>query len=132
MTLNKALYIVDRSLRKIGARERVKIIASEKVLTPDDATLLLALGADYVAMARAFMMTVGCIRARECSGANGRHCPVGLATQDKKNMLEGIRGLMAIMGVRTLAELDHTRLTFKDYRGKSYSDIDTYFENAIG
>jgi len=150
MTLNKALYIVDKALRKIGARDKVKIIASEKVLTPDDATLLLALGADYVAMARAFMMTAGCIRARECSGANGRHCPVGLATQDRKkrasflveqkahrvanyhrHMLEGIRELMAIMGVRTLSELGHRHLTFKDYTGKSYRDIDTYFEDAI-
>ncbi|MEJ2499864.1 MAG: FMN-binding glutamate synthase family protein [Campylobacterales bacterium] len=150
MTLHKALYIVDKSLREIGARENVKVIASEKVLTPDDATLLLALGADYVAMARAFMMTVGCIRARECSGANGRHCPVGLATQDKKkrasflveqkahrmanyhrHMCEGIRGLMAIMGVRTLSELGHRHLAFKDYTGKSYSDIDAYFEEEI-
>lgn len=150
MTLHKALYIVDKALRQIGAREKVKIIASEKVLTPDDATILLALGADYVAIARAFMMSAGCIRARECSGANGRHCPVGLATQDKKkrasflveqkarrvadyhrHMLEGIRELMAIMGVRTLAELDHSRLTFKDYRGRSFSNIDSYFEYAI-
>jgi glutamate synthase domain-containing protein 2 len=150
MTLNKALYLVDKALKKIGARERVKIIASEKVLTPDDATLLFALGADYVTMARAFMMTAGCIRARECSGANGRHCPVGLATQDKKkrasflvgqkahrvanyhrHMLEGIRGLMAIMGVRTLSELNHSHLAFKDYKGKSYRDIDAYFEDAI-
>jgi glutamate synthase domain-containing protein 2 len=95
-------------------------------------------------------MTVGCIRARECSGANGRHCPVGLATQDKKkrasflveqkahrmanyhrHMCEGIRGLMAIMGVRTLSELGHRYLAFKDYTGKSYSDIDAYFEEEI-
>jgi len=150
MTLNKALYVVDRALKKIGARERVKLIASEKVLTPDDATLLLALGADYVAIARAFMMTAGCIRARECSGANGRHCPVGLATQDKtkrasfligqkarrvanyhRHMVEGIRGLMAIMGVRTLAELDQSRLTFKDHRGRSYRDVNAYFEEAM-
>lgn len=150
MTLNKALYIVDKSLKKIGARQKIKIIASEKVLTPDDATLLLALGADFVSSARAFMMSAGCIRARECSGANGRHCPVGLATQDKKkrasflveqkaqrvanyhrHMLEGIRGLMAIMGVRTLEELGHEQLTFKDYRGKSYRNIDVYFEASI-
>lgn len=150
MTLNKALYIVDKTLRQIGAREKVKLIASEKVLTPDDAMLLLALGADFVAMARSFMMSAGCIRARECSGANGRHCPVGLATQDKRKrasylvmqkahrvanyhrqMLDGIKGLMAIMGVRTLSELSHKHLTFKDYTDKSYHDIDRYFEEVI-
>lgn len=151
MTLNKALYIVDKRLKNFGVRERVKVIVSEKVLTPDDAMLLLTLGADCVAMARAFMMSAGCIRARECSGANGRHCPVGLATQDKAkrasflvdqkaqrvanyhhHMVEGIRGLMAIMGVRTLAELQHSHLRFKDHTGKSYRDIETYFGEAIG
>lgn len=150
MTLHKALYVVDKTLREIGARERIKIVASEKVLTPDDATMLLALGADYIAIARAFMMTAGCIRARECSGANGRHCPVGLATQDKKkrasflveqkaqrvanyhrHMLEGIKGLLAIMGVKSLSELGHKHLTYKDYAGKSYRDIDAYFEDSI-
>lgn len=150
MTLNKALYVVDKTLREIGARDAVKIIASEKVLTPDDAMLLLTLGADYVAAARAFMMSAGCIRARECSGANGRHCPVGLATQNKakrasflveqkaehianyhRHMLEGIKGLMAIMGVSTLDELNHSHLTFKDYTGISYNDVDRYFEASI-
>ncbi|MHC3995007.1 glutamate synthase-related protein [Thiomicrolovo sp. ZZH C-3] len=150
MTLHKALYIVDRELKRIGAREQIKIIASEKVLTPDDATLLLALGADYVGIARAFMMSAGCIRARECSGANGRHCPVGLATQDRKkrasfliaqkahrvanyhrHMCEGIRGLMAVAGVRTLGELDHTRLAVRDGSNGWNRDVDAYFEAAV-
>ncbi len=147
MTLHRALYIVRRALGRIGARAKVKIIASEKVLTPDDATLLLALGADYVAIARAFMMTAGCIRARECSGANGRHCPVGLATQERKkrasflieqkahrvanyhrHMLDGIRGLMAVMGAKTLAELNDTRLSVRDESGRHHRDLDAYFD----
>ena len=63
------------------------------------------------------MISVGCIRARECSGANGRDCPVGLATmneakrskylveQKAKNianyhnaLLNGVLSLLAIMG----------------------------------
>lgn len=150
MTLQKALYVVDRDLKRIGVREKVKVIASEKVLTPDDATLLLALGADYIAIARAFMMSAGCIRARECSGANGRHCPVGLATQDRKkrasflieqkarrvanyhrHLQEGIRGLMAVMGVHSLGELDHTRLDVRDGSGGRIRDVDAYFEAAV-
>ncbi len=150
MTLNKALYVVDKALREIGARDRVKLVASEKVLTPDDAMLLLALGADFVAMARSFMMSAGCIRARVCSGAGGHHCPVGLATQDKKRrasflvtqkahrvanyhrqMLDGLRGLLAIMGAKTLSEVGHHNLTFKDYTGRSFNDVEDYFEAAI-
>ena len=150
MIITKALFIADRSLKRAGVRDRVKLIASEKVLTPDDALVLFGLGADYVAIARAFMLSAGCIRARECSGANGRHCPVGLATQDKKKrasfliekkaitvasyhkeMLHGIRNLLAVVGVNQISKLDHKHLIFKDHTGKTYMDIDKYFEASL-
>ncbi|MEN4053407.1 MULTISPECIES: FMN-binding glutamate synthase family protein [Sulfurimonas] len=150
MTIAKALYIVESALHEAGVREKVKIIASEKVLTPDDAIVLFGLGADYVAIARAFMMSAGCIRARECSGAYGRSCPVGLATQDKKKrasflvekkarniasyhaqLLAGIRQLLAVVGVDELAKLDKSKLIFKDQTGKTYMDVDCYFVEAL-
>ena len=150
MTITKALYLVDKALREVGVREKVKVIASEKVLTPDDAIILFGIGADFVAIARAFMMSAGCIRARECSGAHGRHCPVGLATQDRskrasflveqkaKNvasyhaqMLSGIRGLLAIMGLNSLHTLSKKNLIFKDHVGKTYQDVGTYFEEML-
>ncbi len=150
MTIVKALYIVDSTLKRVGVREQVKIIASEKVLTPDDAIVLFGIGADYVAIARAFMMSAGCIRARECSGAHGRACPVGLATQDKgkrasflvekkaKNvasyhgqLIYGIRNLLAIMGVDHISKLNKKNLIFKDHTGKTYMDVDQYFKEAI-
>lgn len=40
--------------------------------------------ADAVAIARGFMMSGGCIRARVCNGAGGHICLVGLATQDPR------------------------------------------------
>ena len=150
MNIAKALYIADTALRREGVRERVKLIASEKVLTPDDAIVLFGIGADYVAIARAFMMSAGCIRARECSGAHGRACPVGLATQDKKKrasflvekkarniasyhgqMLAGIRGLLAVMGVNELGKLNKKNLIFKDHTGKTYMNVDRYFEESL-
>jgi len=150
MTITKALYIANNELQKAGVRDHVKLIASEKVLTPDDAVVLLGLGADYVAIARAFMMSAGCIRARECSGAHGRACPVGLATQDKKKrdsfliekkannvasyhkqLLVGIRNLLAVMGVKIISELSKENLIFKDYAGKTYMNIEHYFEEAL-
>ena len=70
------------------------------------------------------MISAGCIRARECSGAGGRNCPVGLATMDEakrsrflvlqkaKNiaryhheLLHGVRSLLAVMGKRDVSEL---------------------------
>ena len=150
MTIAKALYIADTTLKNAGVRDKVKLIASEKVLTPDDATVLFGIGADYVAIARAFMMSAGCIRARECSGAHGRACPVGLATQDKhkrasflvekkaKNiasyhnqLLSGVRGLLAVMGVNSLDKLSIENLVFKDHTGKTYMDVDRYFKESL-
>ena len=40
----------------------------------------MALGADWVNMARAFMFAVGCIQSQTC---HTDKCPVGVATQDK-------------------------------------------------
>ena len=150
LTIAKSIYIADNLLREYGVREQVKLIASEKVLTPDDAMVLLGIGADFVAIARAFMMSAGCIRARECSGANGHHCPVGLATQDPKKrasflvnqkadhvasyhrqMLYGIKGLMAIMGIKRLSELTRKHLIFKDHTGRTYFDVNKYFDDML-
>lgn len=150
MTIAKALYIADTALKEAGVREKVKLIASEKVLTPDDAIVLFGIGADYVAIARAFMMSAGCIRARECSGAHGRACPVGLATQDKnkrasflvekkaKNiasyhtqLLGGIRGLLAVMGLDHIRKLGKKQLLFKDHTGKTYMDVEEYFKASV-
>ena len=150
MIVAKALYIADSKLTKLGIRKKVKLIASEKVLTPDDAIVLLGIGADYIAMARSFMMSAGCIRARECSGANGRNCPVGLATQDESKrasflveqkskhiaayhhqMVHGMQGLLAIMGLKSLNLLNKSHLIFKDHTGKTYQNINRYFEEML-
>ncbi|MDT8339291.1 MAG: FMN-binding glutamate synthase family protein [Sulfurimonas sp.] len=150
MVIAKALYIADMALKEAGVREKVKLIASEKVLTPDDAIVLFGIGADYVGIARAFMMSAGCIRARECSGAHGRHCPVGLATQDKKKrasflveqkarnvasyhaqMIHGMQQLLAIMGVDHISKLNKSHLIFKDHAGKTYMNVDNYFEEML-
>lgn len=62
---------------KEGVRDRVKIIASGKLITPDKIAIALSLGADLVQVARAFMVTVGCIMAQVC---HTNECPVGVAT----------------------------------------------------
>lgn len=150
MTITKALYIADSTLSEYGVRDKVRLIASEKVLTPDDAIILLGLGADYIAIARAFMMSAGCIRARECSGANGRDCPVGLATQNRQKrasflvekqahniasyheqMLHGMQNLLAVMGLTKVSELSKDHLMFKDHTGKTYFDVNSYFREMI-
>jgi glutamate synthase domain-containing protein 2 len=123
LPIREALEIVISILNEYDLRDDIKIIAAEKVLTPDDVIELLCHGADFINIARGFMISAGCIRARECSGAGGRHCPVGLATMDESKrskylvlqkakhvanyhheLLHGIRSLMAVMGKTHVSE----------------------------
>ncbi|HET6872628.1 MAG TPA: FMN-binding glutamate synthase family protein [Sporolactobacillaceae bacterium] len=81
LPIKSALPILDVTLREYGVRDRVKIISSGKLFTPDRIAIALAMGADLVNIARGFMITVGCIQALKC---HTNACPVGVATTDKK------------------------------------------------
>ncbi len=78
MPLREGLVLVHNMLVGFGLRDRVRVIASGRVVTGFDVAVRLALGADLVSSARAMMMAVGCIQARRC---NSNDCPVGVATQ---------------------------------------------------
>ncbi|APG63946.1 FMN-binding glutamate synthase family protein [Tenacibaculum todarodis] len=73
------LSFVDKTLKKYKLRNEIKIIASGKAIDAFDIVKYFALGADAIGMARSFMLSLGCIQAREC---NLDTCPVGVATQD--------------------------------------------------
>ena len=77
--LTEALVFVDNALAAIGVRDRVKLVASGKIVSGFGMVKLMALGADLCYSARAMMMALGCIQARRC---NSNDCPVGVATQD--------------------------------------------------
>ncbi len=79
LPIQSALPLVDHALRKHGVRDRLKLIASGKLFSPDRIAIALAMGADLVNVARAFMITVGCIQALQCQS---NACPVGVATTD--------------------------------------------------
>lgn len=130
LPIREALNIVNEKLEHYELKDKIKVIASEKVLTPDDVVELLCHGADFINIARGFMISAGCIRARECSGANGRDCPVGLATMNEAKrskflvieksrhiafyhhqLLHGVRSLLAVMGKTTVSELSMDDLT---------------------
>ncbi|MCD6259578.1 MAG: FMN-binding glutamate synthase family protein [Helicobacteraceae bacterium] len=150
LTTNSALYVLDSILKRHGIRDELKIIASGKILTPDDAIITLAMGADAIGIARGFMMSGGCIRARMCSGFGSHVCPVGMATQDKKkrasylvikkgkdignyhlNLIKSMKVVLAIMGVKRIAELKKSHLTFRNTNGETYFDIDAYFHQKL-
>ncbi|BDY06166.1 FMN-binding glutamate synthase family protein [Ferrimonas sp. YFM] len=73
-------YIVD-TLEAHGLRDRVKVIASGKLVNPSDVAWALCVGADFVNSARGFMFSLGCIQALQC---NKNSCPTGITTHDPK------------------------------------------------
>ena len=132
LPIKEALDIAVSSLNQKQIRDKIKIIASEKVLAPDDALELFIYGADFVNIARGFMISAGCIRARHCSGTAGHDCPVGLATMNKEKrgkylveqkartianyhngLLNGIIGLLAVMGKKSICELSKDDLVIR-------------------
>ncbi len=74
------LSFVYKTLVKYNLKNQIKIIASGKAVDAFDIIKLKAMGADAIGMARSFMLSLGCIQAREC---NLDTCPVGVATQDE-------------------------------------------------
>ena len=80
MPLQEGLTFVHFALVGADLRDRIKLGASGMMISAFDIARTMALGADWVNMARAFMFAVGCIQSQTC---HTDHCPVGVATQDK-------------------------------------------------
>lgn len=119
--LIEGLVFVNKLLQKHKLKDQIKIIASGKAIDAFDIVKYLALGADAIGMARSFMLSLGCIQAREC---NLDTCPVGVATQDddlvkalvveKKNVrvknyhnktIVAVKEMTAAMGIESIADI---------------------------
>lgn len=150
LSIKDSVFIANDLLEQYNLRDDIKIIASSKILTPDDVVVTLALGADFVAIGRGFMLSAGCIRARMCSGQGSHQCPVGLATQNRKlresyltykqaqkianyhkKLIEGIKTILAVMGKRSTTDLSSHDLTFVDRNGFIYSNIQEYYKKKV-
>ena len=81
LPIRESLPIVVDILEKYGLRERIKIIASGKLITPAEVAWAYCAGADFVVSARGFMFALGCIQALKC---NKNTCPTGITTHDKR------------------------------------------------
>lgn len=138
-----ALISINRILSQYNLREEIKIIASGKASNSFDVIKLLSLGANAVNAARAFMLSIGCIQAREC---NNNTCPVGIATQDKtlmrgldpiekrvrvfnyhKNIIHEVRELMGAIGVDDVNKLKPSMINFRNEKG----NLDNYLSKRI-
>jgi len=150
LAIKDALHIAHAALKDLGVRDELKLIASSRILTPDDVVVALALGADYISIARGFMLSGSCIRARMCSGEGSHKCPVGLATQDKKlrqsylihknarqiknyhdALLSGIKVILAVMGKDKADKLNSKDLSFIDRNGFIHTNINRYLDKKV-
>ncbi|WP_265529892.1 FMN-binding glutamate synthase family protein [Sphingomicrobium marinum] len=81
LTIRESLPMVVDLRNQFGLKDRIRIVASGKMVTPGDVAWALATGADFVNSARGFMFSIGCIQAMKC---NTNRCPTGVTTHDKR------------------------------------------------
>ncbi len=108
-----------QTLMRNGLRNRIKLQTDGQIKTARDLAIATILGAEEWGVATAVLVVQGCVMMRKC---HLNTCPVGIATQNPAlrrlftgevdhivsffNFLaEGLRELMAELGVRTVNEL---------------------------
>ena len=80
LPLREALPLVVDVLSRHGLRDRVRVVASGKMINPAQVAWAICAGADFAVSARGFMFALGCIQALQC---NRNTCPTGITTHDK-------------------------------------------------
>ncbi|MGE4417720.1 MAG: glutamate synthase-related protein, partial [Marinobacterium sp.] len=81
LPLRESLPLLVNKLIQHNLRNRVRVIASGKLINPTDVAAAICLGADFVVTARGFMFALGCIQALQC---NKNSCPTGITTHNPK------------------------------------------------
>lgn len=126
MPLAAGLHSVNYLLNKHAVRDRLKLNASGKLVSPSRQIMAFALGADAIFSARGFMLSLGCIQSVQC-GQNT--CPIGIATHDPelqrglviearaprianyvKNIEHDLKELLCATGCRSFSELSEVNL----------------------
>ena len=87
LPLNESLPILVDTLIEYDLKERVKVIASGKLVQSAKVAWALCVGADFIVSARGFMFSLGCIQSMQCHTDT---CPTGITTHDKRRQ----RGLV--------------------------------------
>jgi len=81
LSIAESLPRVVDALIETGLRQRIRVVASGKLVTSARAAWALAVGADFVNTARGFMFALGCIQALRC---HQNTCPTGVTTHNKR------------------------------------------------
>ncbi|HFD92738.1 MAG TPA: FMN-binding glutamate synthase family protein [Gammaproteobacteria bacterium] len=81
LPLTESLPILVDVLDEAGLRERIRVIASGKLVTSAKVAWALCVGADFIVTARGFMFALGCIQSMQCHQDT---CPTGVTTHNKR------------------------------------------------
>lgn len=81
LPLRESLPMLINTLKQHGLRDRIKVIASGKLINPTEVAWALSVGADFITSARGNMFALGCIQALQC---NKNTCPTGITTHNRK------------------------------------------------
>lgn len=81
LPLTEALPMAVDVLVEAGLRERMRVIASGKLVTTSAAAWALCVGADFAVTARGFMFALGCIQSLQCHKDT---CPTGVTTHNRR------------------------------------------------
>ncbi|NNF51760.1 MAG: FMN-binding glutamate synthase family protein [Gammaproteobacteria bacterium] len=146
LPLREGLIFAHNALVGAGLRDKIRVIASGKIINAYDILRTLAMGADVCNSARGMMFALGCIQARRC---HANTCPTGVATQDPwrmnglvvsdkeervynyhKNTLKHLQKLLAACGLSDPSELGPEMLLRRvtPTTTSSYSEIFSYLE----
>lgn len=81
LPLRDSLPLLVNQLIRYGLKERIRVIASGKLINPTEVAAALCMGADFVVSARGFLFALGCIQALQC---NKNTCPTGITTHNAR------------------------------------------------
>ncbi len=144
--LTEGLLVVHNCLVGCGVRDKIRVIASGKIVTGFNIIQRIAIAADLCSAARPMMFALGCIQALRC---NTNTCPVGVATQDPdlgrgldvedkrvrvsnyhRNTVHAALEILGAAGLSSTEELapHHIIRRVDSTRILSYADIYDYFE----
>ncbi len=144
----KALYAGGQA-QPVWLRDRIKVVASGKLITPADVAWALCVGADFIVSARGFMFALGCIQALQC---DKNSCPTGITTHNPdlqkglvpevkaervasyiKNMVYEVGVLAHSCGVHSAHQLRrrHARLVLADGPSIAMDERNPPVKNAV-
>ena len=77
LPITESLPLIVDVLTEYGLRERIKVVASGKLVHSAKVAWALCVGADFIVSARGFMFSLGCVQSMQCHKDT---CPTGIAT----------------------------------------------------